>query len=108
MSSIFATDKGYAIYSGFQKELRKVIEKAAGKNAAKCSAADTTRFLARACCSEMVMKVMLNGILTDPWKTDKERKQRIKDYKVIIETLETKVSKEQMQEILREMQVLAV
>ena len=49
MANMFASDNGLRIYTGFEKNLRKLIEKTAGKDAAKCSGADSTRFLARAC-----------------------------------------------------------
>ena len=37
MANMFASDNGLRIYTGFEKNLRKLIEKTAGKDAAKCS-----------------------------------------------------------------------
>ena len=105
MTHTFADDKGYLVYQGFQKDLRKLIEKTAGKDAANCSGSNTVRFLARACSMDGNVSSMLGIVLRQPWRTDSERKLLIKNYKNVIKAVEQRINKNTLRAIAKEMQL---
>ena len=105
MANMFASDNGIRIYTGFEKNLRKLIEKTAGKDAARCSGADSTRFLARACCLDGHISTMLGIIVNCPYQNDRQRKQLIGFYKAIIKTVEKRIDKRTLRAIAEEMQL---
>ena len=105
MTHTFADDKGYLVYQGFQKDLRKLIEKTAGKDAANCSGSNTVRFLDRACSMDGNVSSMLGIVLRQPWRTDSERKLLIKNYKNVIKAVEQRINKNTLRAIAKEMQL---
>ena len=105
MSQMFATNKGILVYNGIQKDLRKLIEKTAGKEAAKCSGADSARFLARACGLDGYLSSMLDIIMKNPYQTDRERKQLIRNYIAVIKAVEQRIDKRTLRAIAQEMQL---
>ena len=102
---MFASNKGILVYKGIQKDLRKLIEKTAGKDAANCSGSNTVRFLARACSMDGNVSSMLGIVLRQPWRTDSERKLLIKNYKNVIKAVEQRINKNTLRAIAKEMQL---
>ncbi|MBR1629041.1 MAG: hypothetical protein IJ679_07235, partial [Lachnospiraceae bacterium] len=105
INNVFGSDKGIEVYMGFRKKLSALLQKTAGKAAAKCEARLAVLFMVRAACQNPGLELILKGLIQLPFSTSKQKKELIKNYELLVDYIQKSIDADTLRAIAEEMEL---